>query len=112
MQLTFLEGYGNRPRWSPDGRWIAFRGTVDGNTDVYVVGSGGGAPKRLTDHPASDMDPEWSCDGKYVEFHSGRDPTVRRWRMPATGGQAEKRKTETNWAADSPDCQAVFYRGG
>ena len=88
---------------------------MHGNTDVYVVGSGGGAPKRLTDHPASDMQPAWSCDGKYVEFLSGRDPdpAVRRWRVPATGGEAEKRKTETsNWAADSPDCQAVFYRGG
>ena len=33
---------------SPDGRWIAFTGTYDGNADVYVVAAAGGQPRRLT----------------------------------------------------------------
>ena len=36
------------PRFSPDGRWIAFTGEYQGNRDVYVIPAGGGAAKRLT----------------------------------------------------------------
>ncbi len=35
-------------RFSPDGKWIAFTGQYDGNTEVYLMPSEGGSPKRLT----------------------------------------------------------------
>jgi tricorn protease len=49
-------GIGNEyaPIFSPDGRWIAFTGEYDGNTDVYVIPANGGVPRRLTYHPGSD----------------------------------------------------------
>ncbi len=36
------------PRFSPDGKTIAFTGQYDGNTEVYVMPADGGVPKRLT----------------------------------------------------------------
>jgi tricorn protease len=42
------EGYEMFPRFSPDGKWIAFTGQYDGNTEVYVMPAQGGEPKRLT----------------------------------------------------------------
>jgi tricorn protease len=36
------------PRFSPDGKWIAFTGQYDGNTEVYLMPAAGGPPKRLT----------------------------------------------------------------
>ena len=36
------------PRFSPDGRWIAFSSNRYGNNDVFIIPAGGGAPKRLT----------------------------------------------------------------
>src|ERR1044072_1311766 len=39
------------PYFSPDGSQIAFSATIAGNTDVYVVPTSGGDPKRLTYHP-------------------------------------------------------------
>ncbi len=36
------------PRFSPDGKNIAFTGQYDGNTEVYLIPSEGGVPKRLT----------------------------------------------------------------
>ncbi|MDI9381312.1 MAG: hypothetical protein QM845_10605, partial [Verrucomicrobiota bacterium] len=43
-----LQGYEMFPRFSPDGKWIAFTGHYDGNTEVYVMPSEGGVPRRLT----------------------------------------------------------------
>lgn len=42
------KGYETFPRFSPDGQWIAFTGQYDGNTEVYVMPSEGGQPRRLT----------------------------------------------------------------
>ncbi|MCK6543750.1 PDZ domain-containing protein [bacterium] len=41
-------GYEMFARFSPNGQWLAFSGQYDGNTEVYVMPSGGGVPKRLT----------------------------------------------------------------
>ena len=43
------------PIFSPDGSQIAFSGTYDKNTDVYVVPAAGGQPRRLTYHPDPDV---------------------------------------------------------
>ena len=34
--------------FSPDGKYIAFTGQYDGNTEVFIIPSKGGMPKRLT----------------------------------------------------------------
>jgi len=47
-KLTGHAGYKMFARFSPDGSQIAFTGQYDGNTEVYVMPSGGGEPKRLT----------------------------------------------------------------
>jgi tricorn protease len=47
-RLTSGPGYSSFPRFSPDGRQLAFTSHYDGNTEVYVMPGEGGAPKRLT----------------------------------------------------------------
>ena len=47
-KLTTDIGYESFPRFSPDGKWIAFTGQYDGNTEVYLMPAEGGVPKRLT----------------------------------------------------------------
>lgn len=70
-RLTSSEGAESYPHFSKDGRWIAFSGQYDGNTDVFIVPIEGGAPKRLTYHPGADVVQGWSPAGEVV-FRSGR----------------------------------------
>ncbi len=50
------EGYEMFARFSPDGKWIAFTGQYDGNTEVYLIPSEGGVPKRLSYTPTLSRD--------------------------------------------------------
>ena len=54
QRLTSHEGQELFPKFSPDGRTIAFTGEYDGNTDAYTIAAEGGEPRRLTWHPGSD----------------------------------------------------------
>jgi len=47
-KITNDVGYESFPRFSPDGKTIAFTGQYDGNTEVYIMPSQGGIPKRIT----------------------------------------------------------------
>jgi len=63
---------------SPDASQIAFEGTADGNTDIYVVNSDGTDLRRLTDDPATDQYPAWSPDGSTIAYdNAGKDENVQ-----------------------------------
>jgi tricorn protease len=47
-RLTSGPGYSSFPRFSGDGKQLAFTSQYDGNTEVYVMPGEGGAPKRIT----------------------------------------------------------------
>ena len=47
-RITSSQGRELFPKFSPDGKWIAFTGQYDGNFNVYVMPAEGGTPKRLT----------------------------------------------------------------
>jgi len=72
-RLTTFPGVESNPRFSPDGKFIAFTGEYDGNQDVYIIPVGGGEPKRLTWHPAPDLVRGWTKDGRKVVFTSNRN---------------------------------------
>jgi tricorn protease len=90
-QLT-TGGHETAPFFSPDGTWIAFTGTYDGNVDVYVMPAEGGMPKRLTWHPDADVAGGWTPDGKRVLFRSTREAYAdfnRLYTVPVEAGPAE-----------------------
>ena len=47
-RLTSHDGFEMFARFSPDGKWLAFTGQYDGNTEVYLMPAEGGVPRRLT----------------------------------------------------------------
>lgn len=60
------------PAWSADGTRLAFGSERDGNQEVYVMDADGSNMIRLSDHPAYDVLPVWTDDGR-VLFVSERD---------------------------------------
>lgn len=72
-RITSDDGMEIHPKFSPDGKWIAFTGQYDGNWDVYIVPAQGGQPKRLTFHPGMDRIVDWFPDGQHVLYRSIRN---------------------------------------
>src|SRR5262245_682783 len=60
------------PRWSPDGKTIAWVSTRDKNQEIYLADSAGGNIRRLTNNQVLDNTPAWAPDGKWLAFTSGR----------------------------------------
>lgn len=68
------------PRFSPDGKWIAFTTNRNGNNDVYIVPSTGGEPKQLTWFVGNDEALYWAPDGKGIVMSSARGSNA--WGSP------------------------------
>ncbi|MBK8496430.1 MAG: PD40 domain-containing protein [Chitinophagaceae bacterium] len=93
-KLSSPAGVESFPKFSPDGRMIAFSGNYDGNSDAYTIPVNGGVPLRLTSHGFPDRVVDWTPDGKRILFASGRESGRNRFNqfytVGATGGPAEK----------------------
>lgn len=114
-RVTSNEGAETNPHFSPDGKWLAFTGQYDGNTDVYLVPAEGGQPKRLTWHPGNDEVTGWVPDGKSVLFVSGREghPTAstKFYKVSVEAGMPEALKIPQAAVGEiSEDGQQVAYQ--
>lgn len=63
------------PRWSPDGKYIAFDGQVeDCKFEIYVIKADGTEMWKVTEHPrgcgGNNKRPSWSPDGKQLVYYS------------------------------------------
>ncbi|MEM9702491.1 MAG: peptidase S41, partial [Planctomycetota bacterium] len=56
------------PRFSPDGRRIAFVGNYEGGRDLYHISVNGGVAERSTYHPAAETLCDWHPDGKTLVY--------------------------------------------
>jgi Tol biopolymer transport system component len=79
-------GRGDSPRFSPDGKWIAY----STDRDVYVVGADGGDPRLVV---RDGFSPIWSPDGRYLAFgrYTSCDDEVcsgRAFIVPVAGGDS------------------------
>jgi len=67
-QLTDLRGNNTSPRWSPNGREIAFVSDRDDHSFVAIYDLGRDNVRYLAPSVDRDMSPRWSSDGKRVAF--------------------------------------------
>ena len=72
-RFTAGEKRDGSPRWSPDGRWLAFvsnRGDEKAQAQIYVIPAQGGEARKLTDLKESAADVVWSPDSTRLAFTS------------------------------------------
>ncbi len=105
-KLTNHPGYEMFPKFSHDGKQIAFTGQYDGNTEVFVMPAAGGTPKRITytatlnrDDVADRMGPnnvvmDWAPDDKSVIYRSRgtsfNDFKGKLYKAPLSGDLSEE----------------------
>lgn len=80
QRLTHHPDKDTVPRWSADGKQIAFQrekrwqpGQKGQEIDVFVMNRDGSQLQQITDHPGMDTRPVWSPDGRHIAFGSGWD---------------------------------------
>lgn len=123
-RLTSDDGMEYFPKFSPDGRSIAFTGDYSGSRQVFVISVDGGQPKQLTFYndvgpmpPRGGIDNrvlDWTPDGKGVLFLPHRLPwgerMARPYVVPAAGGmETPLAIPEAGGGMFSPDGTKVVY---
>lgn len=115
VQLTSSPGEESHPKFSPDGKLVAFTAPyAEGNEDIYVLPIDGGVPKRLTHNPASDRLIDWAPDGKSLiyatDMTSERQRYNQIYRVSANGGMPERLPMPYGeMAALSPSGDEIAY---
>lgn len=125
-KLTSDVGYEMFPKFSPDGKMIAFTGQYDGNTEVFVMPAEGGNPKRLTftatlgrDDLGDRMGPNnivmgWTPDSKNILYrtreYTFNDFTGQLMTVPVEGGLSKEVPLKNGgFASYSPDGKKLAY---
>ena len=117
LKLSSPPGVEIFPKFSPDGKTIAFTGNYDGNADVYTIPVSGGLPMRITYHGMGDRVVDWHPDGQRILFASPRESGTNRFNqlflISRNGGFAEKLPLpygEFASFASDPNQMALVFR--
>ncbi len=95
-RLTANRGCEANPRYSPDGRWVAFlamsrAGYESDRRELTVIERSGGAARSLTaDLDRSIGDFAWAQDSRTLFFHSEERGRKSIWRVSVAGGEPER----------------------
>ncbi len=125
-KITSDPGYEMFARFSPDGKYIAFTGQYDGNTEVFIIPSEGGIPKRLTytatlqrDDVSDRMGPNnivmtWTPDSKFIVYRSRKqsfnDFKGSLYKVSINGGLSEQLPLSyAGFCSFSPDGKKLAF---
>src|SRR5271155_4504015 len=100
--------FARTPDISPDGKLVAFSYLGD----IWTVETIGGTARAVTSHPAHDINPVFSPDGRWIAFSSNRHGSYDVFVMPVRGGKPTRLTFDSadylvsGW---SPDGQHVLF---
>ncbi len=97
------------PAISPDGTEVCFVW----DNDLWLVPFAGGIPRRITQTPSQEWNPQYSPDGRHIAFSSNREGQNYLYLMPSGGGEARVIIREnlglSDWFNDSKHLLATKY---
>ena len=112
-QFTYGDQVDGQPKWSPDGREIAFVSNRDGNWEIYGMNPDGSGQVRLTEDEATDISPAWSPDGSRIAFESYRDGNMEIYVMDRDGEEpvnlTNDAAADDHGPAWTPDSASLLY---
>lgn len=98
-QITFGEFADSCPRWSPDGRYIAFLSRRSGKNNVYAMRADGGEAWALTRYDKTDVTQlRWSPDGRSLAFVMVEPPSEERERARKAKDDAIRHEVDLDFA--------------
>ncbi|MEN8006035.1 MAG: protein kinase [Candidatus Krumholzibacteriota bacterium] len=119
VRLVDQEGSVSHPAISPDNRWVAYyliQQEIQ-QRDIWIAPIPAGRPIRITAHPAADVSPIWSPDGRTLAFSSDRDGIQAVYTIPVVDGEAAGPPTRItplvhsiNYPAWSPDGSEILFQ--
>ncbi|MEQ1801300.1 MAG: amidohydrolase family protein [Gammaproteobacteria bacterium] len=116
--LTDGLGDDRLPRFSPDGRQIAFQSFRSGDFHILAMPAAGGRARALTSGAQDDREPAWFPDSSRLAFTSDRSGNLDIWQVDTAAGLPLPLTTDPAddyWPAVSPDGMRLAYvsdRGG
>ncbi|OLC41092.1 MAG: Tol-Pal system beta propeller repeat protein TolB [Nitrospirae bacterium 13_1_20CM_2_62_14] len=97
--LVALAGLNITPSLSPDGRYLAFATSQDGNSEIYTLDTRTNELQRLTFQAAGDLSPFWSPSGRELVFTSDRGGGPQIYLMNADGSNVRRLTFEGDYNA-------------
>ncbi len=88
--LTRGTSMDRQPSYSPDGKWIVFSTSRNGNLDLWTTSTETGETRRVTDDQAQDWDPAFTPDGRQLIWSSDRSGHFEIWIAEADGRNARQ----------------------
>ena len=95
--LAAVNNGGRIAQVSRDGSRVAFLGNKNGDADIWVVPTRGGAPRLVSGAPGLDVEPTWSPDGSRIAFSSVRSGNFDVWIASAAGTDSAAARRLTDW---------------
>jgi tricorn protease len=109
-QITDSPARDKEPRYSPDGKWIAFISDMSGREEIYTVPVSGGEPQKVTDLDTLKFGFSWSPNSKELAFVSS-DNKLRKYSLDShqTAELATSRYGNIGNPVWSPDGKWIAY---
>jgi len=112
-RLTIFPALNSYPRWSPDGKWIAFASDRDGGYQIYIIPAEGGEVRQITYDTVGNFPNAWSPDGTKILFTSMRDTRFsQQYEIDVRTGVVKTLTHDdmfTRYGVYSPDGKTIAY---
>ncbi|MEM7113647.1 MAG: PA14 domain-containing protein [Chloroflexota bacterium] len=105
-------------KWAPNGDHIAFAGSANGSSDIYIIDPDGNDMTQLTNTTAIEHSPDWSINNKQLVFISNQDGDQEVYTMNRDGSDIQQltfntdRETGPAWSPDNKKIAFSSDRNG